>query len=81
MSAEGGGLHLTLTVGPKEAQLTGGPERITRELLPISETHFLMPPVSPLDDVRTLVEGSVGAFATTEYFAVDAANAVGLPRQ
>ncbi|MEV0617399.1 serine hydrolase [Nonomuraea sp. NPDC050404] len=32
-----------------------------------------------LDSVRTLFEGHVAPFATTEYFEADAANAVGLP--
>ncbi|GII04056.1 serine hydrolase domain-containing protein [Planobispora takensis] len=54
VSAEDGGLHLTFTVNPVEARLAGKPERITYELLPISETHFLMPPASPLEDPQTV---------------------------
>ncbi|SDK60896.1 serine hydrolase domain-containing protein [Nonomuraea jiangxiensis] len=54
VSAEDGDLRLTLTVNPVEAQLTGKPERITYELLPISETHFLMPAASPLEDPQTV---------------------------
>lgn len=33
-----------------------------------------------VDDVRSLFERHAGPFATTEYFEVDAANAVGLPK-
>lgn len=169
VSAEDGELRLTLAVNPTEARLAGMPERVTYKLLPISETHFLMPPSSPLedpqtvaiydfhdgvaqylhtncrvnprvneentgmhvmavstisdnggywdamkaaygrlpkgarwtlavsstdgsravnvivhdsvDDVRTFLEEHAGAYATTEYFEADAANAVGLPKK
>nr|WP_042183570.1 hypothetical protein [Kibdelosporangium sp. MJ126-NF4]CTQ92165.1 Penicillin-binding protein 4 (PBP-4) [Kibdelosporangium sp. MJ126-NF4] len=33
-----------------------------------------------LDSVRDFFEAHAGAYATTEYFEADAANAVGLPR-
>jgi len=33
-----------------------------------------------VDAVRSLFEEHAGAFATTEYFEADAANAVGLPK-
>jgi hypothetical protein len=33
-----------------------------------------------IDGVRDFFETHAGAYATTEYFEVDAANAVGLPR-
>ncbi|MFJ3955322.1 hypothetical protein ACIPXV_35700 [Streptomyces libani] len=33
-----------------------------------------------LDGVRDFFEAHAGAYATTEYFEADAANAVGLPR-
>ncbi|MEV4313440.1 hypothetical protein [Actinocrispum sp. NPDC049592] len=33
-----------------------------------------------VDDVREFFEAHAGAYATTEYFEADAANAVGLPR-
>lgn len=33
-----------------------------------------------VDGVRTFFEQHAGAFATTEYFEADAANAVGLPK-
>jgi hypothetical protein len=32
-----------------------------------------------IDDVRNFLEDHTGAFATTDYFEADAANAVGLP--
>ncbi|GAA0854144.1 serine hydrolase domain-containing protein [Streptosporangium amethystogenes subsp. fukuiense] len=54
VSAKDGELHLTFTVNPMEARLSGKPERITYELLPISETHFLMPSASPLEDPQTI---------------------------
>jgi hypothetical protein len=33
-----------------------------------------------VDGVRDFIEAHAGAYATTEYFEADAANAVGLPR-
>ncbi len=36
------------------ARVLGKPDRITYELLPVSETHFLMPPTSPLEDTQTV---------------------------
>ena len=32
----------------------GKPERLTYDLLPVSETHFLMPPNDPLEDTQTV---------------------------
>ncbi|GII77487.1 hypothetical protein Sru01_24690 [Sphaerisporangium rufum] len=52
--AEDGGLHLTLTLDPKQARFLGRPERLRYELLPISETHFLMPATHPLEDPQTV---------------------------
>jgi CubicO group peptidase (beta-lactamase class C family) len=54
VAAENGRLHLTLTVDPMTAMFLGKPERITYELLPVSETHFLMPSDDPLEDTQTL---------------------------
>jgi hypothetical protein len=54
VAAENGGLRLTLTVDPMTARFLGKPERITYELLPVSETHFLMPSDDPLEDTQTL---------------------------
>jgi CubicO group peptidase (beta-lactamase class C family) len=49
-----GKLHLTQTVDPMTARFLGKPDRITYELLPVSETHFLMPSDDPLEDTQTL---------------------------
>ncbi|MFC4013368.1 serine hydrolase [Nonomuraea purpurea] len=54
VTAEGGELSLTFVMNSMEAQFLGKPERITYELLPISETHFLMPPSDPLEDPQTI---------------------------
>jgi CubicO group peptidase (beta-lactamase class C family) len=54
VTAEGDRLHLTCTIPPMQAQFLGKPESITYELLPISETHFLMPPADPLEDPQTV---------------------------
>jgi CubicO group peptidase (beta-lactamase class C family) len=54
VTAEGERLRLTETLDPMHAQFTGKPERITYDLLPVSETHFLMPSNDPLEDTRTL---------------------------
>lgn len=37
-----------------EAQLLDKPARVRYELLPISETHFLMPSDDPLEDTQTV---------------------------
>jgi hypothetical protein len=37
-----------------QAQFLGKPEHITYELLPISETHFLIPRHDPLEDTQTV---------------------------
>ncbi|SDI08202.1 CubicO group peptidase, beta-lactamase class C family [Sinosporangium album] len=54
VSAEGGKLYLTLVVDPMQAQLLQMPDRIRYELLPVSETHFLMPPMNSLEDAQTV---------------------------
>ncbi|WP_219467151.1 serine hydrolase domain-containing protein [Nonomuraea rhizosphaerae] len=54
VTAEDGGLRLTLALNPFEAQYLGKPDRITYELLPISDTHFLMPSDDPLEDTQTV---------------------------
>jgi hypothetical protein len=43
-----------VAVDPMTAQVLGKPDRITYELLPVSETHFLMPSDDPLEDTQTL---------------------------
>jgi len=54
VSTEDGDLHLTFHLDPMHAQFLGRPDRITYRLLPISETHFLMPPTDPLEDPQTV---------------------------
>ena len=54
VEAEGGKLFLTFALNPQQAQLLGKPERITYELLPVSETHFLMPSNDSLEDTQTV---------------------------
>jgi hypothetical protein len=54
VASEGGKLSLTFALNPMQAQFLGKPERITYELLPISETHFLMPGNDTLEDTQTV---------------------------
>jgi CubicO group peptidase (beta-lactamase class C family) len=54
VTSEGGSLHLTLGLDPMHARILGKPDRIRYELLPVSETHFLMPPTDPLEDTQTV---------------------------
>ena len=52
--AEQGALRLSMFIDPMHAAVLGRPDRIDYELLPVSETHFLMPPASPLEDTQTV---------------------------
>jgi hypothetical protein len=54
VTAGNGRLHLTLDLDPMHAQFLGKPDRVTYELLPVSETHFLMPSDDPLEDTQTV---------------------------
>jgi CubicO group peptidase (beta-lactamase class C family) len=54
VSADGGKLYLTLVLDPMQAEFLQKPDRIRYELLPVSETHFLMPPTDPLEDTQTV---------------------------
>lgn len=54
VAAEGEKLSLTFVLNPMQAHILGKPERITYKLLPISETHFLMPSDDPLEDIQTV---------------------------
>ncbi|EFH83562.1 serine hydrolase [Ktedonobacter racemifer] len=54
VEAEGKKLYLTFILNSLQAQILGKPERIKYELLPISETHFLMPSDDPLEDTQTV---------------------------
>lgn len=51
--AEDGKLYVTHVLDPLHAQVLGKPDRIRYELLPVSETHFLMPSADPLEDTRS----------------------------
>ncbi len=54
VSTEGGKPYLTLVSDPMQAAFLQKPDRIRYELLPVSETHFLMPPADPLEDTQTV---------------------------
>jgi hypothetical protein len=54
VETKGEKLFLTFVLNPMQAQFLGKPERLTYELLPISETHFLMPSDNPLEDTQTV---------------------------
>lgn len=54
VSAEKERLEVTVGVDPMHAAFMGVPERVTYQLLPIDGTHFLMPPVGPLEDPQTV---------------------------
>ena len=54
VEARGGKLYLTYVRNRMQAHVLGKPERITYELLPISNTHFLMPSDDPLEDTQTV---------------------------
>ncbi|MFC4495198.1 serine hydrolase [Streptomyces ovatisporus] len=54
VSAEGGKLYLTLDIDPMQAEFLQKPDRIGYELLPVSKTHFLMPPADPSEDTQTV---------------------------
>jgi CubicO group peptidase (beta-lactamase class C family) len=54
VSAEGGKPYLTLVLDPMQAEFLQKPDRIRYELLPVSETHFLMPPTDPMEDTQTV---------------------------
>jgi CubicO group peptidase (beta-lactamase class C family) len=54
VDADGGKLHLTLVMDPMQAAFLQKPDRVRYELLPLGETHFLMPPADPLEDAQTV---------------------------
>jgi CubicO group peptidase (beta-lactamase class C family) len=53
VTAEHGSLQLYLDVDPMQAAIMGTPDRVTHDLLPIDDTHFLMPPNTPLEEPQT----------------------------
>ena len=52
--AVGTALNLTFVRDPWQASVSGQPGQSTYELLPIDDTHFLMPPRDRLEDVQTV---------------------------
>ncbi|MEV6324085.1 hypothetical protein AB0M45_23290 [Nocardia sp. NPDC051787] len=69
VSAERGQLYLTLVLDPMQAEFLQKPDRIRYELLPVSETHFLMPPSDALEGTQTaaiydFTNGSAGYLHT-----------------
>ncbi|GHE30802.1 serine hydrolase [Streptosporangium violaceochromogenes] len=54
VKAAGGRLHLTFVPDPLHARFLRQPERVEYELLPISDTHFLMLSDDPLEDPQTV---------------------------
>jgi CubicO group peptidase (beta-lactamase class C family) len=54
VNARDGNLYLTMFLNPMHAQFLRKPDRRAYELLPISETHFLMPAHDPLEDTQTV---------------------------
>jgi len=54
VSADDGTLYLTLFLDPMQAKYLRKPDRIRYELLPVSETHFLMRPADPSEDTQTV---------------------------
>ncbi|PJJ70893.1 CubicO group peptidase (beta-lactamase class C family) [Diaminobutyricimonas aerilata] len=53
VTAEQGTLQLHLEVDSMQAAIMGTPDRITHDLLPIDDTHFLMPPNTLLEEAQT----------------------------
>ncbi len=65
VQARGTALDLTFVRDPWQARISGQPERTTYELQPIDETHFLMPPLHPMEDAQTVaIYGSSNEAAT-----------------
>jgi CubicO group peptidase (beta-lactamase class C family) len=54
VEADDGKLSLTWVLDPMVAEFLGKPDRVRYDLLPIDETHFLMPPADPLEDTWTV---------------------------
>ncbi|MFI6937928.1 serine hydrolase domain-containing protein [Streptomyces sp. NPDC050418] len=54
VTSDGGRLRLALDLDPMHAAFLGKPDRLTYDLLPVSETHFLMPPTDELEDTQTV---------------------------
>lgn len=54
VSSEDGTLYLTLVLDPMRARIMRRPDRIRYTMLPVSETHFMVPPVDPGEDTQTV---------------------------
>jgi CubicO group peptidase (beta-lactamase class C family) len=54
VSADGGQLVVTTHLDPMQAAILRRPAAVTCALLPISDTHFLMPMDDPLEDMQTV---------------------------
>ncbi|MEV0333450.1 serine hydrolase domain-containing protein [Nocardia sp. NPDC050717] len=54
ISAENGNLYLTMVLDPMRAELLHRPDCLRYDLLPVTETHFLMPPTDPTEDTQTV---------------------------
>ncbi|HEY7339696.1 MAG TPA: serine hydrolase [Ktedonobacterales bacterium] len=54
VSVDGGRLVMTTYLDPVQAAVLQRPAAITHALLPISDTHFLMPTDDPLEDMQTI---------------------------
>lgn len=54
VSADGGQLSVTKHLDPMQAAVLRRPTAMTRALLPLSDTHFLMPTDNPLEDTETI---------------------------
>lgn len=53
VTSEHGRLQLHLDVDPMRAAIMGTRNRITHDLLPVDDTHFVLPPNTPLEDKQT----------------------------
>jgi CubicO group peptidase (beta-lactamase class C family) len=53
VTADRGRLRLDVDVDPFQAEVTGLPRRITHDLLPIDEQHFLVTPSTPMAEMQT----------------------------
>jgi CubicO group peptidase (beta-lactamase class C family) len=54
VTAEDGRLFNTVSIDPWQAEFMGRAASTTYDLLPVSPTHFLMPPAHPLEDTQTV---------------------------
>ncbi|GAB2536710.1 serine hydrolase domain-containing protein [Nocardia heshunensis] len=54
VTARDDALRLSFAIDPMHARFLGKSERQDYDLLPISDTHFLMPPTDPLEDPQTV---------------------------